>query len=327
MDRRGFLKTAAAATSGLALSGLSSTQTASASDTSILTANCLWGAFADPVSGQTDAQAYLALESKIGRKFALTRQYVSWDADLPGRVARWSASNGRIPYISFKAIHSNGNAVRWGAIASGSVDAYIKKQAERMRTWGHFAYVSFHHEPEDDPDCGSPSDFRAAYGRIRKIFAAHNVKVRWVCALMASTYDGGNGGYRQWLPPTYDMIGVDGYNRFPCEPKRTNHPWQSFKSLFGSANAAAGAQNKPLFIAEIGCVEQDACGYSSGDPLAKAKWFTAMGETLRSWPRARAAIYSNTTLTHDGFPMNYRVTSSTMSLNAYKKAGLQAYFT
>jgi hypothetical protein len=327
MDRREFLKSATVAATGIALSRVGATETATASNSSILTANCLWGAFADPVSGQTNAEAYLQLERQIDRKLALTRQYLPWDADLPGNVASWSARNGRIPYISFKAVHSNGDAVRWASIASGSNDSHIAKQAERMRSWGHFSYASFHHEPEDDPDCGSAADFAAAYARVRRIFEAHNVNVRWVCALMASTYDGGNGGYRRWLPSKYDMIGVDGYNRFPCEPKRTNHPWQSFKSLFGSANAAAATQNKPLFIAEIGCVEQNACGYSSGDPLAKAKWFTAMGETLKSWPRARAAIYSNTSLTHDGFPMNYRVTSSAASLSAYRKAGLQAYFT
>jgi hypothetical protein len=326
MDRREFLKAAAGATSGIALSGLPSAKTASASDSSILTAGCLWGAFADPVSGQTDAEAYLELERKIGRKLALTRQYLSWDADLPGRVAQWSASHGRIPYISFKAKHANGDAVRWAAIASGSMDENIRKKAERMRAWGHHAYMSFHHEPEDDPDCGSADDFRAAYARIRRIFDAHHVSVRWVAALMASTYDGGNGGYRRWLPPRYHLIGVDGYNRFPCVPERTKHPWESFRMLFGSANAAAEAADKALFIAEIGCVEQQACGYSNGDSLAKAKWFTAMGETLKSWPRARAAMYSNTTLMHDGFRMDYRVDSSNSSLSAYRKVGLQAHF-
>jgi hypothetical protein len=326
MDRREFLKTAVAAASGVAVSGIAPTGTAAASDASILTASCLWGAFANPVPGQTEAQAYLSLESKVGRKFAVTRQYLSWDADLPGNVARWSASGGRIPYISFKAIHSNGDVVRWGAIASGSKDAYIKNQAQRMKAWGHRAYMSFHHEPEDDPACGSPAEFRAAYARIRRIFVAHGVNVRWVLALMASTYDGGNGGYRQWLPRDYGYIGVDGYNRYPCEPRRTKHPWRSFQSLFGSANAAAGAQNKPLFIAEVGCVEQDACGNSGGDPLAKARWMTAMGETLKSWPRARAVLYSNTTLMHDGYPMNYRVNSSLASLAAYKKVGLESDF-
>ena len=326
MDRRDFLKGVGAAAVSLSARGLVAESTAEASDTSILTARCLWGAFADPLPGQTDAQAYLALESRIGRKLAVTRQYLSWDADLPGNVARWSASTGRIPYISFKAIHSNGDAVRWGAIASGSKDAFIHAQADRMRRWGHQAFLSFHHEPEDDPSCGSPAEFRAAFAHIRKIFAARGVNVRWVVALMASTYDGGNGGYRQWLPPEYAMLGVDGYNRYPCTPKRSKHPWQSFHSLFGSAYVAAEQQNKPLFIAEIGCVEQDACGYTSGDPLAKAKWFTGMGDTLRTWPKVKAAVYSNTNLTHDGFPMNYRVTSSTASLGAYRKVGLQAYF-
>jgi hypothetical protein len=325
MDRRDFLKSTAAATAGLTLKDLIGREGVAESRSSILTAKCLWGAFADPVAGQTDAQAYLALEDKIGRKFALTRQYLSWDADLPGAVARWSASGGRIPYISFKALHKNGDAVRWSSIASGSKDAFIRDQAQRMRAWGHRAYMSFHHEPEDDKVCGSPAEFRAAYAHIRRIFRAQGVNVTWVVALMASTYDGGNGGYHHWLPPAYDLIGVDGYNRFPCTD-RLHHSWQSFSSLFGSAYHAAVATNKPMLVAEAGCVEQDACGYSSGDSLAKAKWFTRMGDVLKGWPRVKGIIYSNTTLMHDGFRVDYRVNSSAAALSAYRKVGLQAYF-
>ncbi len=326
MNRRDFLKATAAATSGLTLQGLMGRETASASQSSILTAQCRWGAFADPVAGQTDAQAYLALENKIGRKLALTRQYLSWDAGLPGAVARWSASRGRIPYISFKALHSNGDPVRWASIASGAKDTFIRAQAKRMRAWGHPAYMSFHHEPEDDPICGSPSEFRAAYAHVRRVFKAHRVNVRWVVALMASTYDGGHGGCRPWLPPAYDLIGVDGYNRYPCIDNRAHHPWKSFKVLFSSAYAAAVARKKPMFVAEVGCVEQDACGHGSGDSLAKARWFTGMGETLKTWPRVGAIIYSNTTLMHRGYRMDYRVNTSTAALAACRKVGLQGYF-
>jgi hypothetical protein len=326
MDRRDFLKSTAAATAGLTLEGLMGRDVASAGRSSILTARCRWGAFADPVAGQTDAQAYLALENKIGRKLAVTRQYLPWDADLPGAVARWSARGGRIPYISFKALHSNGDPVRWASIASGSKDASIRAQAERMRTWGHRAYMSFHHEPEDDPSCGSPAEFRAAYAHVRRIFRAHRVKVRWVVALMASTYDGGNRGYKPWLPPAFDLIGVDGYNRYPCIGDRAEHPWQSFHALFSSAYHAAVRTNKPMLVAEAGCVEQDACGHGSGDPLAKARWFTRMGETLKGWPRVQGVLYSNTTLMHRGYRMDYRVDSSSAAIAAYRKVGLQAYF-
>jgi hypothetical protein len=326
MDRRDFLKTVGAAVGGVTIGGLSGQQIAWGARSSILDAQCLWGAFADPVDGQTKAQAYLALESKIDRKLALARQYMPWDTELPGSVARWSAAGGRIPYISFKALHKNGDPVRWAAIASGSKDAFIRAQADRMRAWGHRAYMSFHHEPEDDPICGSPAEFRAAFAHIRRIFDAHNVNVHWVVALMASTYNGGHGGYRHWLPPAFDLIGVDGYNRYPCIDNRARHPWKSFRELFKSAYEAAVATNKPMIVAEAGCVEQDACGYGSGDPLAKARWFTGMGETLKSWPRVKGILYSNTSLTHRGFRVDYRVNSSAEALAAYRKVGLQAYF-
>jgi hypothetical protein len=328
MDRRDFLRTSFAAAAGLALRGVVE-PLGSASASTLLPveqASCRWGAFADPVAGQTSIEAYAAFEKKTGRKLAITREYLSWDAALPGKVATWSAQGGRIPYISFKALHSNGDAVRWAAIASGSKDDFIRSQADRMRAWGHEAYVSFHHEPEDDPVCGSASDFRAAYARIKRIFENHGVNVRWVVALMASTYAGGHGGFHPWFPPDFDLVGIDGYNRFPCVDSPDKHPWRSFKEIFAPGHDAAVATRKHMLVGEVGCVEQDDCGNTSGDPRAKARWITHMGETLAGWPAVHGVLYSHTTLMHDGFPMDYRVDSSTAALDAYRTLGSEEYF-
>jgi hypothetical protein len=326
MKRREFLRTTGAAATGLALRGLIPQSASAATLSPVEQARCRWGAFAKPQAGQTTIEAYASFERKIGRKLAVTREYANWDSALPGKLAIWSADGGRIPYISFKAFRRNGAAVPWASIASGSWDSLIRTQADRMRSWGHEAYVSFHHEPEDDPACGSASEFRAAYARIKRIFDGHGVNVRWVVALMASTYAGGHGGFEPWLPPAFDLLGIDGYNRFPCVPARDKHPWRAFKEIFSPGIDAAGMTGKPMLIGEVGSVEQYDCGNTGGDPLAKAQWITNMGNTLVNWPSVRAVLYSHTSLHHDGYPVNYRVDSSPASLTAYENVGSRSYF-
>ena len=88
--------------------------------------------------------------------------------------------------------------------------------------------------------------------------------------LMASTYAGGHGGPEPWLPKEYRMLGVDGYNRYPCITRPSKHPWKPFWEIFAPARHVAMARGKGLFIGEVGCVEQDDCGYHLGNPIAKA---------------------------------------------------------
>jgi hypothetical protein len=51
-----------------------------------------------------------------------------------------------------------------------------------------------------------------------------------------------------------------------------------------------------------------------------------MGNTLVNWPAVHAVLYSNTSLHHDGYPVDYRVDSSSASLAAYEDVGSRPYF-
>ncbi|MFL5766588.1 MAG: hypothetical protein ACJ758_01935 [Actinomycetota bacterium] len=325
MNRREMLKTSAAAAGGLLLPEiLGRTGEASATMTD---AHCLWGAYASPPAGKTPPYAFTLLEKKIGRKLAVTRHYLPFDAELPGSSIRWSASGGRIPYISFKARHHNGDPVRWAAIASGRYDRFLHEQAVRLRNWNRQAYICFNHEPEDDTDCGTPAEFKRAHTRLRNIFVrAGATKLAWVVTLMASTYAGGHGGPRAWLPSQYRMLGVDGYNRFPCIGSRSKHPWKPFWEIFAPAHRFAETAGKALFIGEVGCVEQDDCGYHLGNPLAKANWIRGMGATLETWPQVHAVVYTSAPTHHDGYPMAYQVDSSVASLTAFRDVGHHGHF-
>jgi hypothetical protein len=120
--------------------------------------------------------------------------------------------------------------------------------------------------------------------------------------LMASTYGGGHDGPRAWLPSQYRLLGVDGYNRFPCIGSRAKHPWKPFWEIFAPARQLAATLRKGLFIGEVGCVEQDDCGFHLGNPLAKANWLRGMGTTLENWPEAARSSTRVRRHRHDGYP-------------------------
>ena len=322
MNRREFLKTTGLATAGIGLAGLAEPTPASASG------SCLWGAYAGPRSrSQTLQEAITGLELKIGRRLGITRHYVNWEAKLPTKLDVWTVQHGHSPYISWHTEATGGGGVTFSSIAHGQHDRAIKDQAHRLRRWGRHVYFSFNHEPENDRWAGGPAEFKAAWYHMRRLF--HEVganNITWIVVLMASTYAGGHGGPKRWLPDHYDLLGVDGYNRYPCLDNRSKHPWVSFRTLFNPAYRLAQEKSKGLFIGEYATVEQDSCGNTGGDPRAKAEWIADASATIRSWPQVKAALYSHTEAHFEGYREGYWVDSSNASLQAFKSAGQLPYF-
>ena len=320
MDRREFLKTSAVVGGGVTASGafewLRSGQALAASST-----GCRLGVMASPRNGQTWKTAITHLEHEIGRRFAIIRKYHTWEASIPTQFETWNTHNGRTPYTSWHAIKANGTPLRWASIASGGEDGRIRSQAISIKKWGQPLYLSFHHEPEDDTGiCGSAADFVAAWGRVRHIFDAVGVtNVTWIATLMASTYAGNNGGADSWLPSSYDLLGVDGYNRWPCI---SGQGWRTFAEIFAPAHKVAVRRGHGLFIGEFGTVEQNACGHSSGNPRAKANWFQDSAATIKTWPQVKAACYSHT----EAGNFRYWVDTTDSSLAAFRAVSLKPYF-
>lgn len=320
MDRRGFLKTSAMAGAGIALGSQLGWP-----DPALATASCLWGARTDPYNNESTEQATKNFEAKINRKLAVVRQYAAWDRKLPDNYDTWAAKNGHIPFIAWHAKKIGGGAISWASIASGLHDTQIIAQARSLKAWGKPAYFCFHHEPENDPANGGPSDFKAAWGRVHSLF--NNVgatKLTWVPTFMASTYHGGHGGIDRWMPLTAGTLyGVDGYNRGACDP---TGGWRSFSQIFKPARDYARSKGHGMFIPEWGSVEDTACGHTGGKASRKAHWITDAAADIRSWPEVQGAVYSNTQWVFKGNKVDYRVTTNSKSLAAFKSAGQQAYF-
>jgi hypothetical protein len=324
MDRRDFLKTSGLAGMSLAAAPLLKLSSGTTRPDAPATGQCLWGAFAQPTSTLDAIQSLQSLEQKVGRQFALHRGYQGMDRDLVGKDLIWLQQRGTIAYRSFHAWSGTPKQpISWAAIAAGKNDAWLKKQAEDLAAWDHRMYICFHHEPEESavqapPGCGTPDDFKRAYGHVRQIFAPAQ-KLIWVATLLSPTYSGHNGGARAWLPSSdqFDVLGVDGYNRYPCSGR-----YKSFADKFLAAKRLAGNLNKPLAIGEWGCVEQTACGHSSGDPLGKAKWIQDAAAVMKSWPRL---IWCSWTHERSG-PYLFFVDTSAASLAAFTTVGKDPYF-
>ncbi len=109
-----------------------------------------FGSWVAPRYGEARTDAISRVEAQIGRRFAIDHQYYRWDSNFPGPYETWTASQGRIPLLNWKAMRSNGQPVAWASIASGAQDATIIARAQAIKAFGSPMYLTFHHEPEDD---------------------------------------------------------------------------------------------------------------------------------------------------------------------------------
>ena len=319
MQRREFVKRAAL--TGAALVGTQlpvlrpSPARASAADASpAALGECLWGIHCEPGTRyDTPYKAIAHAERLAGRRFAVDRQYHHWDDSLPTGYEVWTRGQGRIPYVSWNSYAKHGTPISWQSIAAGSHDSWIIHQAQSIQSWGSKIYLAFNHEPENDsPRCGTAAEYRAATSHIINVFRAHGVtNVSWVVTLMAPTFQGRNGGPRTWLPgAAYDIVGVDGYNRWPCFP---DHGYKTFKELFAPAHSFAASIGKPMAIGEFGTLEATACD-NGGDPDAKAYWFKNAAHWIQAWGNVVFSAYSHVFATFRGNPMAFWFTTSAPSL-------------
>lgn len=301
IDRRGFLKKSGlvgAAAVGLSLNGLAEASAAAPA------ASCRWGSLVLGRGKQSQLDAVKALEQKVGRRFNTTHYRMPWATPLVNSFTSWSANTGHTQILSWFA-RGPGGLVSWKGIANGDRDAWITTQARSLKAAGWKGYFCFHKEPEDE---GNPTDWKAAHNRVHKIFDNVGVTgMRWAVTLMASTYQKGQADL--WMPAKYDLLGVDGYNRYHCR----GTPWKPFVNTFSYARNYAKAKGKKLYVIESGCVE--------GEPGRKAAWFGAASATLKSWPEVVGVSYNS-----EDTDCTYWADSSSSSLSAFSSWGRDRYY-
>jgi hypothetical protein len=303
LDRRAFLTKSAAvgaAAVGLRVLGLGAEEAFAGAGQGIR-----WGSTALPRSGQTQEEALRAFEQLVGRRFSTSHHRIPWTTSAVNNYSRWAVEGGRTPIISWFARQPSGGLVSWRAIADGGYDAWITEQARSLRAAGWSGFFCFHKEPEDE---GNAADWKAAYARVRNIFANVGVtNFKWVVCLIAGTYAKDPA---IWMPSApWDLLGADACNRYRC----TGRPWKSFAELFGPARTFARSRGKNLYIVEYGSVE--------GEAGRKAEWFDAARATMKSWPEIVGASYI-----HENTDCNFLVNTSSSSLSRFRAMGSDSSF-
>ena len=271
-----------------------------------------WGAAMDAKAGETRAEAFSGFESLTGRTMGVHRTYQKWTDATISPLVKDDIAKGRLPAVSILS-------PSWAEVASGARDAEIIKQADAFKAFGAPVLLTFHHEPEDDvPENGTPADFRAAWRHWAGIYRERgvtNVSLTWIA--MASSFSKDAARANSFYPgdDVVDWLGVDGYNWFNvCQ----STGWRSFSTVFSAFRTWAAAHPKPIFIAEVGSAEDAA------DPLHKAAWIDEMPATLQSWPQVKGVAWFNP-YPGAGTDCQFRVTSSTASLDAWKRVSSSTY--
>ena len=256
----------------------------------------------------------------------MTRHYLRWDfGPIPSLAMQQSASGHRVPFMDWRPQRLDDSFVTWGDIAKGLHDAEIDAVGASLASWNKTAYFTFNHEPENDAsNCGTASQYRAAYARIKDRFTtAGATKLKYVCTLVQGTFKGLHGGPDLWFANGAQYLGADGYNRSKC-----SGGWKTFETLFSEAHDYAVARGRKMVIEEWGCVENGSPCTDSATTETKAKWFPQAVATIKSWPEIKAVIYTNVLASYRTFHDNidFRIDSSTAARDTYIAAGQDAYF-
>lgn len=252
-------------------------------------------------------------EADMGRPYDIQNSYYDWGDNLIGTGENQAASHNRLVNLSWYG-PGGPNAAVYGLdqVVAGAYDAYIINQAARVRAYGRPILIRWGEEMTGSwytGYSGNPTEFKAAWKRIRQIFANHDVtNVTWVWNPDASAPAGGKTWLDYWPgDDQVDWIALDGYARLG--------DFQQFSAVFGPALAALVPKGKPIMFGECGC---DA----SGD---KAAWMNGMLGYV-SQHATEFNIQALCWYDRQGTTYDYRVDSDVAAYTAWKTiAGYQLF--
>lgn len=205
----------------------------------------LLGAFID-LSGQASTEAAVEQrEAAMGRRYDLEITYYNWTDVFPDSGEAAIVAHGRTPVMTWYG-PGKGSSYPHNLteINDGSDDAWILRQAEAIKSFGHRIYLRLMPEMNGtwyQGYSGKPAAYVAAWRRVHGLFARAGAdNVIWVWCPNVTP----ENSWDPYYPGNayVDVIGVDGFSN-PA------YGWQSFGQMFGPF-LAHYAGRKPLMIGE-----------------------------------------------------------------------------
>jgi PKD repeat protein len=208
-----------------------------------------WG-----VSFTSQAGVAAKWETPIGKPLAMYRRFFSWNNAVNGNMrTELLAHNaaGRGAWLSFKTPEVG--VTSWADVAGGAYQIQVDAFLNGLRTTGINVWLTPFHEPENDPDFGTPAEWRAMVRYIetrRQAVGADNILI--VPIIMDYTFNPASGRtVSDWvLPdPEFPLYGFDPYtNSFATNPSRITSTY--FQVAIDTLKAAP--YNKEVAIGECG---------------------------------------------------------------------------
>lgn len=258
------------------------------------------GVYVNPAHTSSPAPSLIGnFETSIGRTLALSPHYYGFYDTFPGPNEQDDVAHGRVPFISWNCQPPN------AAVASGRDDPAIKKVADNLKAFGYPVFIRYMwemnlssssghascYDPTTDLANGffSPTEFIAAWKRIRYIFAQENVhNVVWVW-----NPSGGNDPVPYYPGGDYvDWVAFDFYDRQNF----------SFASTFSQVYTWLAPLGKPILIGETGATQD-----------YQQQFFADAPTVLQSqYPAIEGMIYFDATQGFNGLVYNWSFNPTTL---------------
>jgi hypothetical protein len=276
------------------------------------------GAFLLGHDGRSRAAERHRIETALGRKLGVERDYVPAGKEFPSRYVINSARGGRLQVLSFSAPSS----MSWREVANGGYDRSFRASFRKLKAnypLLRSMVLIYENEPDQSRKRfkGSPADYRAAYRHVYRLARSMRITNRWSTGLSEWTWYGRNPS--DWVLPFLTFVGVDiyGVSVFKCGAQG----WQSFRDTTIKPYRWIASHGKKMLIGELGIRED------GSRPRRKAKWFRGMRSAVKNMPALKIIAYSHTDF---GGRCSYRhgfwIDSSSRSRGAFRAMALDSYF-
>lgn len=192
------------------------------------------------------------------------RFYRDHQLRLMQHMTRRDADAGIVPFVSLKTPDS------WRAVAEGNSDRWLDTVVSKLGGLGVPAFLSLHHEPENDHSGGgnTPEAWVEMHRRAAKA-AETTENVTVVPVLMQWTFDpASDRNPQEWLVPDLPVLGVDVYNPWRENGKTA---WVEFDALMKQVRSVVPDQ--PIIVPEFGSVTDKL------DPSRASLWLRAAYES------------------------------------------------
>jgi hypothetical protein len=173
-----------------------------------VTNKAYWGS---TVGGNADPKP--RHESPTGKSLSARRTFFGWNHITSGSIvntARTDHQNNRLPVVSFKT-------PKWSEFAPGNNqhNATLDKLIRELDALGKPVWLVAYHEPENDPDDGTPAQWRDLQRKVRERIDVIGTKnIAFMPILMDWTWDSRSNRNPNdwWVEGIWDAYIIDAYN-------------------------------------------------------------------------------------------------------------------